>query len=182
VQAVNSRFQNEWRLPVVDRPEILSRLSAFRSINSYGLFANMTEERPEIVIEGSRDGMEWSAYEFKYKPGRLDRMPPFVAPHQPRLDWQMWFAALGRWERNVWFVRMIGRLLEGTESVEALLAYNPFEGTPPQFIRAVLYDYSFTGFQKKRQTGEWWERKRTGLYFPEISLENYKSRILPILP
>ncbi len=182
VQAVNSRFQNEWQLPIVGRPEILSRLSPFRSINSYVLFANMTEERPEIVIEGSRDGVEWSAYEFKYKPGRLDRRPPFVAPHQPRLDWQMWFAALGRWERNGWFVRMIGHLLEGTESVESLLAYNPFGGTPPQFIRAVLYEYSFTRFQKKRQTGEWWERKRTGLYFPEISLENYKSRVLPILP
>jgi hypothetical protein len=181
VQAVDSRYQKEWRLPAVGQPEILSMMAPFRSINSYGLFANMTEERPEIVIEGSRDGAEWIAYEFHYKPGRLDRRPPFVAPHQPRLDWQMWFAALGRWERNLWFVRMIGRLLEGSDSVEALLAHNPFGDAPPRFIRAVLYEYTFTGFQQKRQTGEWWERSRKGLYFPEITLESYKSRIQPIL-
>jgi hypothetical protein len=182
VQAVNSRYQKEWRIPVIGQPAILAKMAPYRSINSYGLFANMTEERPEIVIEGSMDGAEWIAYEFNYKPGRLDRRPPFVAPHQPRLDWQMWFAALGRWERNPWFVRMIGGLLEGTDSVEALLAHNPFEEAPPRFMRAVLYDYTFTGFQQKRRTDQWWERSRKGLYFPEITLENYQSRILPNLP
>ena len=70
-------------------------LMPFRSFNGYGLFAVMTTERREIIVEGSNDGVNWLAYEFKYKPGDVTRRPAFVAPHQPRLDWQMWFAALG---------------------------------------------------------------------------------------
>ena len=35
------------------------------------------------------------------------------APHQPRLDWQMWFAALGRYEHNPWLIHLIYRLLVG---------------------------------------------------------------------
>ena len=79
------------------RPEsvsaVLRSVSGFRTVNSYGLFAVMTTSRPEIVVEGSKDGMRWEAYEFKWKPGDLKRPPQFVIPHQPRLDWQMWFAA-----------------------------------------------------------------------------------------
>ncbi len=75
------------------------RLAAFRSANTYGLFMVMTTERPEILVEGSDDGIEWRAYEFRWKPGDPGRRPAFVAPHQPRLDWQMWFAALGRTSR-----------------------------------------------------------------------------------
>ena len=72
----------------------------FYLANSYGLFAVMTTSRIEIVVEGSNDGQTWQAYEFKYKPGDLARRPPWVAPYQPRLDWQMWFAALGRYQEN----------------------------------------------------------------------------------
>ena len=68
---------------------VASAIAPFRSVNSYGLFAMMTTTRPEIVVEGSSDGATWTAYEFKYKPGDLNRPPPWVAPHQPRLDWQM---------------------------------------------------------------------------------------------
>ena len=75
--------------------DLLHLVTPLRIVNSYGLFASMTTTRPEIIVEGSRDGVEWLAYEFRYKPGDLNRMPPVVAPHQPRLDWQMWFAALG---------------------------------------------------------------------------------------
>src|SRR6185437_4658084 len=69
-------------------------LDPFRSVNGYGLFAVMTTARPEIAIEGSDDGRTWREYPFRYKPSELDRAPRWVAPHQPRLDWQMWFAAL----------------------------------------------------------------------------------------
>ena len=75
---------------------VYSAIAPFRIVNSYGLFRVMTKQRPEIIIEGSDDAIEWKAYEFKWKPGALDRMPGFVEPHQPRLDWQMWFAASGR--------------------------------------------------------------------------------------
>ncbi|MGH9661666.1 MAG: lipase maturation factor family protein, partial [Bryobacteraceae bacterium] len=88
-------------------------LNRFQIVNSYGLFAVMTTTRPEIVIEGSDDGQIWKEYEFTYKPGDLGRRPRFVAPHQPRLDWQMWFAALGGYESNPWFINLIRRLHEG---------------------------------------------------------------------
>ena len=60
--------------------------------------------RPEILLEGSADGSVWYPLEFRYKPTDVNRPPPLVAPHQPRLDWQMWFAALGQRAEDLWFV------------------------------------------------------------------------------
>lgn len=145
-------------------------VSPFRSINQYGLFAVMTTSRSEIIVEGSNDGVKWSAYEFKYKPGALNRRPGFVAPHQPRLDWQMWFAALGNYQQNPWFLNFCGRLLLGSPEVLALLEHNPFPDGPPRFIRAQAYDYHFTDGETRRATGDWWRRELTGPYMPAISL------------
>jgi hypothetical protein len=145
-------------------------LAPFRSLNNYGLFAVMTTTRPEIIIEGSHDGINWRPYEFKYKPGDVKRRPAFVAPHQPRLDWQMWFAALGNWRQNPWVLHLTTRLSRGSPEVLALLEKNPFPDKPPRFIRAALYDYRFTDFAERRQTGAWWTRKPTGEYLPPISL------------
>ncbi len=154
--------------PVLTR--ILNGVAPFRTVNRYGLFAVMTTQRPEIVIEGSRDGQNWQAYEFRWKPGDPRRRPGFVAPHQPRLDWQMWFAALGDYRRNPWVIRLMARLLEGSPDVLRLLASNPFPEEPPEAIRAVVYDYRFTDFRSRRETGNWWRRERMGLYTPEIRL------------
>jgi predicted DCC family thiol-disulfide oxidoreductase YuxK len=143
----------------------------FRSVNNYGLFAVMTTSRPEIVIEGSDDGAAWKAYEFRWKPGNLQRRPRFVAPHQPRLDWQMWFAALGSYAEQPWFLPFCARLLEGAPEVTALLAGNPFPGAPPRYLRAVLYDYRFTDSGQRRRTGAWWRREERGLYAPVLSAE-----------
>ncbi|NIW80964.1 MAG: hypothetical protein GWN16_16525, partial [Calditrichae bacterium] len=115
--------------------------SPFHMVNSYGLFANMTTERPEIIIEGSNDGETWTPYSFKFKPGNPDKKPSFVAPHQPRLDWHMWFAALGSVNQNVWVVNLCVRLLQGSEPVTSLLRQNPFPDNPPRYIRAQLYNY-----------------------------------------
>lgn len=71
------------------------------------------------------------------------------APHQPRLDWQMWFAALGSYQHNTWFVHLIYRLMTGQREVLELIQYNPFPNKPPKFIRAKLYHYHFTGQTKK---------------------------------
>ncbi len=178
---VDLRYGTDWRLPALGRPKALEALAGFRSVNSYGLFADMTETRPEIIIEGSRDGIEWLAYEFKYKPGDVNRRPPFVAPHQPRLDWQMWFAALGRWQGNIWLVKLLGRLLEGAGEVEKLFAHNPFDKAPPKYIRASLYTYAFTDRASGKAAGSWWQREYRGLYFPEISLEDYRESIRPLI-
>ncbi len=143
-------------------------LMPLRSFNGYGLFRVMTTERPEIIVEGSRDGVNWDAYEFRYKPGNPYRRPPFVAPHQPRLDWQMWFAALGDVRSNPWFVNFLVRLLQGSPDVLALIEKNPFPAEPPRYVRAVLYEYRFT--RGSDHTAAWWKRERKGLYCPAISL------------
>jgi hypothetical protein len=145
-------------------------LRPFSSINSYGLFAVMTTARHEIVVEGSNDGKTWLAYEFKYKPGDLKQRPAFVAPHQPRLDWQMWFAALGDYQQNRWFVEFCRRLLEGSPDVLKLMRSNPFPNVPPRYIRAQLYDYHFSNFKQRREQGVWWRREFKGEYLPPVSL------------
>jgi lipase maturation factor 1 len=167
-----SRVLPAWTSPIAKLHEWLA---PFRSINGYGLFAVMTTERPEIIIEGSNDGREWKEYEFQYKPGDPSRRPGFVAPHQPRLDWQMWFAALGNYRQNAWFVNFCIRLLQGSPEVLALLEKNPFSDRPPEYIRARLYRYHFTSRQERDSTGAWWKRELKGEYLPPISLRMLQS-------
>jgi predicted DCC family thiol-disulfide oxidoreductase YuxK len=145
-------------------------LAPLRTVNGYGLFAVMTTERREIIVEGSNDGVTWLPYEFKYKPGDVNRRPGFIEPFQPRLDWQMWFAALGDVRQNPWFGRFCERLLQGSPEVLALLQKNPFPDRPPRLIRAELYDYTFTDPVTRRTTGAWWHRELIGEYLPPISL------------
>jgi len=149
---------------------VVSRTVPWGVVNQYGLFATMTATRPEISIEGSNDGVEWEAYIFPYKPGPLNRAPGWAEPGQPRLDWQMWFAALGSYRENPWMLRFMLRLLQGSPPVLQLMEYDPFAGKPPKFIRAMEYDYRFTNFDERRQTGNWWKRELKGTYFPPISL------------
>ena len=145
-------------------------LEPFRSVNSYGLFRVMTTDRPEIVIEGSDDAQTWKEYEFRWKPGDPARRPRFVEPHQPRLDWQMWFASLSSYEYVPWFRPFEARLLEGSPDVLRLLRYNPFPDHPPRYLRALLYEYRFTTAAEKRASGAWWTRELVGAYSPTVTL------------
>lgn len=156
-----------WPGPVA---RALARLDAFGLVHPYGLFAVMTTTRPEIIVEGSRDGVEWLPYEFKWKPGDVRRRPRFVAPHQPRLDWQMWFAALESSASCPWFADFAARLLEGSPEVLGLLARNPFPEAPPKYVRALVYEYRFSGFAERRRTGAWWSRELVARYLPPVSL------------
>ena len=151
---------------------LYGRLQPFGVVNGYGLFRVMTKGRPEIIIEGSNDGAEWKPYVFKWKAGPLDRAPGFVAPHQPRLDWQMWFAALSTARENPWFVRLVVQLLHGAPAVEQLLAKNPFPDKPPRYLRADLYQYHFATAAEHRATGAWWTRGNPQTYLPPVSLPN----------
>lgn len=144
---------------------VLSWLAPFRIVNPYGLFAVMTTSRPEIIIEGSNDGQTWLAYEFKYKAGDVKRPPQWVAPHQPRLDWQMWFAALGSYDSNPWIGNLMLRLAQGSPDVLALLGKNPFPMAPPRYLRTRLYDYHFTDFPARHAGGAWWRRELEGAYY-----------------
>jgi hypothetical protein len=147
-------------------------IAPFRSVNSYGLFAVMTTTRPEIVVEGSEDGVTWVEYGFKYKAGDVHRRPPWVAPHQPRLDWQMWFAALSRFDDEPWFQSFCARLLEGDGDVLKLLERDPFEGRKPRYIRAALYRYRFRDAEVGQREGVWWTRERLREYSPILSLRD----------
>src|SRR5262249_544386 len=113
----------------------------------------------------------WQVYEFRWKAGDVNRRPAFVAPHQPRLDWQMWFAALGHYEYNPWLNRFLFCLLEASPPVLALLKTNPFPDSPPRYLRAILYDYRFTDGSERRATGAWGKRERRGQYCPTIELD-----------
>lgn len=156
-----------WPAPLA---ALYERIEPFRTVNGYGLFRVMTRSRPEIVVEGSNDGETWREYGFRWKPGDVSRPPRFVAPHMPRLDWQMWFAALGGYQDNDWYLRFTERVLRGSPAVLGLLAENPFPAAPPRYLRAQLYDYRFTSAGERRRTGAWWRRELQRSYAPAVSL------------
>jgi hypothetical protein len=106
-RAVQGPFDRGWPRMV------LTSVAPMNSINGYGLFRVMTTQRPEIIVEVSADGTLWKEQEFKWKPGDGARRPRFVEPHMPRLDWQMWFAALDPFSAQAWLVRLAEQLLAG---------------------------------------------------------------------
>ncbi|QSR88387.1 lipase maturation factor family protein [Methylacidiphilum caldifontis] len=168
-----------------DIKRILNFIASFRSINNYGAFAVMTTRRPEIIIEGSKDGIEWKEYPFRWKPDDPHKAPSFVSPFHPRMDWQMWFAALSTPRENPWFVSLLSCLLKGKKDVINLFKENPFPSSPPKYIRAHLYIYEYSSASEKKEKGLWWDRTYLGLYFPPSSLipESTKKQTLePHLP
>lgn len=161
-------LQTVVRLPAPAR-SLLSWTEPFGVVNSYGLFAIMTTTRPEIIVEGSNDGETWLEYRFRFKPDNLRRGPGWVAPYQPRLDWQMWFAALSNYQQNPWFVNFMESLLRGSKPVLGLLKSDPFPNAPPRYIRALVYSYTFAD-RHDRRMGLAWEREPVATYFPAVSL------------
>ena len=149
----------------------ITMIEPFRSVNAYGLFRVMTTDRQELIIEGSDDGKKWMQYELPWKPGNPKHAPGFVEPHQPRLDWQLWFAAMGTFESEPWVKNVLIRLLQGSPDVNALFAENPFPLHPPKYIRVMRYMYRFTTPEEGRVTGEWWHRELQGEWSPALSLK-----------
>ena len=149
---------------------IAKAIRPFHIFNSYGLFAVMTTSRPEIIILGSNDRENWLPYEFKWKPGNIEKVPEFVAPHQPRLDWQMWFAALSNYKRNPWLIHFMTRLLQGSPVVITLLENNPFPDDPPKYVQALVYDYKFTNSEIRNLDNSWWTRNLLHPYTPILKL------------
>ncbi len=146
--------------------------------DGYGLFAVMTTSRPEIVFEGSNDGTNWKSYEFKYKAGDdLKRPPPWVAPHMPRLDWRLWFAAMGPVSDSLWVLGLADRLLEGSPDVQIFFVKNPFPNAAPKYVRAQVYDYHFTDPETRATTGCWWWRDNQRLFLPAMTLRQRKLEL-----
>ena len=154
-------------------------LEPFRVANRYGLFAVMTADRYEIEFQGSRDGVTWTPYPFRYKPQDPMQAPGIYAPYQPRFEWNLWFASLGEFRAYPWVVRAELRLLEGAPEVLRLFAKDPFAGAPPEYVRAVKWQYWFTTPEEKKRTGAWWRREERGLYAPELrSVEGGEVRAI----
>jgi lipase maturation factor 1 len=143
-------------------------LEPFQIANQFQLFAGMTRNRYEIEFQGSRDGQNWTAYPFRYKPQDVHAPPRIYAPYQPRFDWNLWFASLGTWREYPFVVQVERRLLTGEPDVLALFAGNPFPDRPPEQVRAVLWQYWFSDWNEKRTQGLWWRRQQIGLYAPTL--------------
>ncbi|HJT80042.1 MAG TPA: lipase maturation factor family protein, partial [Chthoniobacterales bacterium] len=146
-------------------------------VNTYGAFGVVGRERNEIIFEGTTDEMitgdtQWRPYEFKAKPGDPDRRPPFIAPYQPRIDWQIWFAAMSSPSDYPWTLHFVWRLLHNDAGTLSLLANNPFPDTPPKYIRARLYRYRFAPLGQK----SWWIREPAGEWLPALSTDDSEFR------
>jgi len=152
-------------------PKILAKPSAF--VRAWGIghvfhvFPTMQTERHELQIEGSYDGKEWKSYVFKYKPAALDEAPAFIVPHQPRLDWMIWFVPPRNPEMLYWFDGFLYRLHQGSADVLDLIRYNPFPDKPPRYLRVQVYQYWFTSVEERSRTGQWWKRDYLG-EFPYV--------------
>lgn len=155
----------------VQVPETLNKATTLIRIWGIGhifhVFPNMQVERHELQLEGSDDGTDWKIYEFKYKPGAPDKRPAFIIPHQPRLDWMIWFVPPRSPGMQYWFDQFVARVHEGSPEVLALLEYNPFPDRPPRYLRVQVYQYWFTTGKERLASGDWWRREYLG-QFPYV--------------
>jgi hypothetical protein len=169
---------------LLSRRQVMNTVyNRFHFVGTYGAFGGITRERFEIVVEGTDETVitastKWREYEFKGKPGDPRRLPPQIAPYHLRLDWLMWFAAMTSFHRHPWFVHLLAKLLEGDKAVLSLLKKNPFAGSPPRYVRAVLYEYRFSPPDVRKKTGMWWVRDSVGSYFPAVSLQSPSFRAM----
>lgn len=151
-------------------------------VNTYGAFGSVGRERPELVFEGTSDttvtpATEWRPYEFKCKPGALERRPCLISPYHYRLDWQIWFAAMSEVRRHPWTIHLVAKLLEGDPVVLTLFADNPFPGAPPRYVRILRYRYRFA--PPGDASGAWWRRELIGQWFPPLEADDIRmQRIL----
>ncbi|MCC3271308.1 lipase maturation factor family protein [Arthrobacter zhangbolii] len=138
--------------------------------NAYGAFGSITRHRNEVVIEGTNDppgpGARWREYEFRGKPGDPRRLPRQFAPYHLRLDWMMWFLALGSY--GAWFPELLRKLLAGDARTLRLLRRDPFNGEPPRWIRAQMYRYRYSTAAERRSEGVWWVREPAGILVDPI--------------
>ncbi|XP_017554407.1 lipase maturation factor 2b isoform X1 [Pygocentrus nattereri] len=169
-------------------PEVRKAYGAvekYQLVSAYGIQHRMVPPagRPEIVLEGSADKKTWTELNLMYKPDSLSECPPVVGPHQPRLDWLLWEAAVGEHDQNHWFTGLMQRLLEGKPDVVSLLqvdeAQYPFSQTPPAFVRAKVYHYHFTRTTEDGTHPQaWWKRQYVREFFPTVHLGDPALNVL----
>ena len=151
-------------------------------VNTYGAFGTVGRERLNVVFEGTDAGVldaraVWKAYPYQALPVALHRRPPQIAPYQPRLDWQMWFASMSTPDQYPWTLHLVWKLLHNDPGALSLFDGNPFPDKPPRYIRAVLYRYQFA--PPGNPEGNWWQREELGLWLPPLSADD--PRLLDFL-
>ncbi len=154
------RHESAWNAPV-------NWVRGWGLGNVYHVFPNMQTERQELIIEGSRDGVTWHPYEFRYKPNSPEDRPAFIVPLHPRLDWMMWFVPARNPSMRRWFENFLWRLHENSPTVTGLLKHNPFPDQGPRYLRVLAYRYRFTTPQEREKTGRIWEAEYLG-EFPNV--------------
>jgi hypothetical protein len=158
-----------------DRQIMSTSYDPIHAVNTYGLFGSIGRHRNEVVLQGTRDreiteDTVWIDYEWKCKPGDLQKRPCLITPYHYRLDWLIWFAALSNYERHPWLIHLGWKLLHNDPGALSLLASNPFPDEPPRFVRAELYRYRFTRLGD--DTDAWWTRRRLHSYMPLLSADS----------
>jgi hypothetical protein len=152
----------------------------FNLVNTYGAFGSVGRTRLNVVFEGTMDSVpdetaHWIPYIYKALPVALDKRPVQIAPYQPRLDWQMWFASMSTPNEYPWTVTLVSKLLHNDPGAVGLFAANPFPDKPPRYVRAVLYRYSFAKPGNPQHL--WWTGERVGdLWLPALSLNDPQLR------
>jgi hypothetical protein len=155
----------------------------FDLVNTYGAFGSVGRERLNVVFEGTdaaapgARGAVWKEYPYLALPVAPDRRPRQIAPYQPRLDWQMWFAAMSSPGQYPWTLHLIWKLLHNDRGALSLFGGNPFPEKPPRYIRAVLYRYEFA--RPGNPERNWWKREQLGLWLPPLSADD--PRLLDLL-
>jgi Lipase maturation factor len=144
-------------------------------VNTYGAFGSVGRERLNVVFEGTEsdvpDGRAvWKAYPYQALPVELNRRPPQIAPYQPRLDWQMWFASMSTPAQYPWTLHLVWKLLHSDPGALSLFGGNPFPQKPPRYVRAVLYRYEFA--RPGDPGGNWWKREEIGVWLPPLSVDD----------
>ncbi|CAD8126027.1 unnamed protein product [Paramecium sonneborni] len=172
-QGIGIRHINSPIIPQQYLQQVQQQIYPFHLFNSYGLFRKMTgvNGRPELIFEGSEDGNKWLEYHFYYKPGKINEISPFVVPHQPRLDWQLWFASLQENPSDLYLIHLVYKMLDG-QNIDSFVSTNPFQKKPPKFIRINKYLYYFTNVTEMIQTGNFWKRIKKAEYLPPIQLHD----------
>ena len=159
-----------WELATIQRSSgavgtLVDYAEAYRVVNKYHVFPTMRTERVELELSGSQDGREWEIYRFRYKPDDPNERPAIVLPHQPRLDWEMWFVTQHpKYMR--FFHSFLQALLDNSPAVTALLRHNPFPDQPPRYIRVEAYKYRFSEPELRQRAGQWWQREALGPFTP----------------
>ena len=145
---------------------VLAVDQSLRLINTYHLFQAITRERVEPEFQTSTDsGQTWSARDLRHKAGDPMRAPDFVAPHQPRVDFQLWFYGLAFQRREPSYVAvLVERLCNDPAAVGALFS-SPLPAHPDA-VRIAYWRYYFTTGAERRATGAWWRREWMGATRP----------------